>query len=73
MRKKEKEIKKVTLDEIQQTIFEEYYDWLITEAKDIIFDGINFKGLNKMSRKELVEKYKELMYLDDNVEVVITK
>ncbi len=67
----ENKVIKVKREVIRETVFnaleEEYFS---DGIKDVILDGINFKGLDSMSDRELIKRYKEFLCIDDKIKIV---
>lgn len=69
--KEKTQIKEVSRDEIYEDVFERYVEMFQEELKEMVQDGINFKGLDDMSDKELIEAYKELHCFDKDCKIKI--
>ena len=61
---------KIKRDDIYASIFESYHDNIIENAKDIVYDGFKFKGLNNMSDKELIREYQDINFIDDKIKII---
>jgi len=61
----------VERDEIFNRIVDDYIERFEEDAKDMAINGIQFKGVEKMSDKELIKEYKDLVYIDDMYKIKI--
>ena len=61
---------KIKRHEMFDIIFNNIIEHFENNAKDLVLDGINFKGLENMSDIELIDEYKSILDINDEIEII---
>ena len=60
----------VKREELNTTLFNRLYQCFSENTKDIVLNGLKFKGIHEMSDNELIKEYKDIMLIKNKVIII---